>query len=421
MVTNYRPIHFTSVASRIMEKVINADLLQHLTNNLLMPSQHGFLSRRSCTTCQLSFLDLVTTSLDNKQSIVILYLDMQKAFDRVPHERLLMKLSYSGVADPLLTWIRSFLSQRYQQVYLDGQFSERKPITSGVIQGSVLGPALFLTYINDIAQCFEFGSPFLFADDCKVVYTFTPDRANENLAFMHKDLAKLESWCHKWQMHFNVNKCQMLTSRCILPNNCLSLHSSPISVVQSVRDLGLHYSTTLNFSEHFSQLLVKCTRLTYLLSRHILTVDAKLSLYTSIIRPILEYGSYTFSLSNYSNLRAIESLQRRFTRSLLPNTVMSYRERCIRFKLQPLWLRRLKLNLILFYRIFFDPINKPLLNTCQISSSPYNLRLSFRIMRPKKYRTSARARFHPIFYSSIWNALPLSLRSSSSVERFKYS
>ena len=119
MLANYQPIHHTSVASRILERIINTKLIKHLTEHIITPAQHGFLSKKSRTTCNIAFLDQVTKAIDDQQALIVIYLDMTKAFDRVPHKPLLSKLAEYGIQDPLLSWIKSFLQHRSQSVQVN--------------------------------------------------------------------------------------------------------------------------------------------------------------------------------------------------------------------------------------------------------------------------------------------------------------
>ena len=160
-VSNYRPINHTPVLSRIMEKIVKDNIISYLLSlSLINHNQHGFLRSRSCMTCQYDFLNLVTDSAESGKSLVVLYLDLSKAFDRVPHPHLLTKLRSFGIVDPLLSWFSSYLSHRSQVVLINGHTSNPKPVTSGVIQGSVLGPLLFLLYINDMFATILNGTPF---------------------------------------------------------------------------------------------------------------------------------------------------------------------------------------------------------------------------------------------------------------------
>ena len=134
-----------------------------------------------------------------------------------------------GVRDPLLTWIQSFLSSRSQVVQIQDSTSSPRPITSGVIQGSVLGPALFLAYMNDICGCFTSGQAFLFADDLKVVYTTPRDCISRVIHLIEADLTSLESWCAEWLMDFNSEKCGILTNRCVIPTRVPNTEWIPIT------------------------------------------------------------------------------------------------------------------------------------------------------------------------------------------------
>ena len=146
-----------------------------LACDIISPNQHGFLKSRSCMTCHLDFFNYVTSSRDKQQLVLVIYFDISKAFDRVDHLLLINKLHTLGIRDPLLGWLKSFLNNRSQIVKLESANSNPSPITSGVVQGSVLGPLLFTLYVNDICSCFSNGRPFIFADDLKVAYTFQSD------------------------------------------------------------------------------------------------------------------------------------------------------------------------------------------------------------------------------------------------------
>ena len=149
-----------------MESIVKDHLMSHLlANNLLSDYQFGFIPGRSCTTQLLYVLDYFTQHLDQGDSVDAIYLDFQKAFDSVPHQCLIQKLSSFGVHGKILQWIKDFLRNRRQQVALNGQKSG--PVTSGVPQGSVLGPVLFTIFVNDIPSV-VLSPTFMFADDMKI-------------------------------------------------------------------------------------------------------------------------------------------------------------------------------------------------------------------------------------------------------------
>ena len=164
---NYRPISLTSICSKIMEHIIASTMMTHFqANNILYDLQHGFSHGKSCETQLISLTDDLAVNRNNGIQTDLVFMDFAKAFDKVPHRRLLHKLQYYGVRGNTLVWIQNFLLGRSQTVVLDGERSDPMPVTSGVPQGTVLGPILFLAYINDLPEHAANAKVRLFADDC---------------------------------------------------------------------------------------------------------------------------------------------------------------------------------------------------------------------------------------------------------------
>ena len=191
---NYRPVSLTSVACKMMEQLVRNEVMEHtLTNNLLSSFQHGFVHGRSCTTRLLAVLDKWTEAIEQGESIDAIYLDFAKAFDMVPHQRLLVKLKGYGICGKVLQWIAAFLDGRRQRVIINGSTSSWSPVTSGIPQGSVLGPILFVCYINDMPEVVD--SPVhIFVDDTKIYRQITTQSDQETL---QADLKQLEEWSKK--------------------------------------------------------------------------------------------------------------------------------------------------------------------------------------------------------------------------------
>ena len=198
--SNYRPISLTSIVCKTMEKIIRDQLIKYMEeNSLFSEHQHGFRSGRSCITQLIEAIELWTEEVDMRNSVDVIYLDFKKAFDTVPHQRLLKKLSSYGIQGKLYSWIEDFLKERKQKVVLNGEESEWAPVSSGIPQGSVLGPTLFLIYINDLPEvvnsCIK-----LFADDTKLYMRANTIIDQENL---QSDLDNLVQWSVDWQLQFN--------------------------------------------------------------------------------------------------------------------------------------------------------------------------------------------------------------------------
>ena len=206
-VENYRPISLTSQICKIFESIIRDAVVKHLEANLLIhDSQHGFRKGRSCLTNLLTFLEKVTGDIDSGKNVDVVFLDFAKAFDKVPHQRLLQKLVSHGITGNLFHWISNWLSNRKQRVCINGSLSDWILVLSGVPQGSVLGPILFLIFINDF-DCGITNWILKFADDTKM---FGPVFDYHDYVVFQEDLNRLFSWTNDWQMAFNIDKCKVM-------------------------------------------------------------------------------------------------------------------------------------------------------------------------------------------------------------------
>ena len=193
--SNYMPISLTSIVCKTLEHVIHSSVISHFElNNILTDCQHGFRRRISCETQLILTIDDLARGLKDKHQIDAVLLDFSKAFDRVPHQRLLLKLKHYRVRENSLSWIEDFLSARTQEIIIEGSMLSSSPVMSGVPQGTFFGPLLFLAYINDMPECVK-SKIKLFADD-SLLY-----RRIKNFADCHQlqeELNKLQEWEQRW-------------------------------------------------------------------------------------------------------------------------------------------------------------------------------------------------------------------------------
>ena len=205
---NYRPVSLTSVVCKIMEKFIKNSLNQHLIeNNILSKEQFGFVAGRNTVTQLLVTLNDWMQDLDNDIPIDAAYMDFRKAFDTVPHQRLIAKLKSYNISGQILSWIISFLSDRTQFVKINNSVSDNLPVSSGVPQGSVLGPTLFIYFINDLPNLINNSKIKIFADDTKAYNSINNP---EDIINLQNVIDEMFLWTQKWLLKFYKDKCKIL-------------------------------------------------------------------------------------------------------------------------------------------------------------------------------------------------------------------
>jgi len=255
---NHRPISLTSQVCKLFEFIIRGALVDHLErNHLIKDSQHGFRRGRSCLTNLLEFLDKVTCSVDARDNIDVVYLDFAKAFDKIPHCSLIKKLEAHSIRGNILTWITDWLKGRKQRVCLHGIYSCWQTVWSGVPQGSVLGPVLFLIFINDL-DCNITSTILKFADDTKLISIVNND---DDSTLLQHDLAILENWTHSWQMEFNIDKCKVMhVGRTNVHSIYHMMNNIELGTTSEEKDLGVSVSDDLKKSKHCAYAYSKANR-----------------------------------------------------------------------------------------------------------------------------------------------------------------
>ena len=361
--SNYRPVSLTSQVCKVLESIIRKHLLEHLTrNNILREEQHGFREGRSCLSNLLEVMEDWTQIIDEGDGIDVAYLDFRKAFDLVSHKHLIYKMSKYGIKNEVLKWVQAFLQNRTQRVVVCGEKSEQCNVTSGVPQGSVLGPILFLIFINDLPLGVI--SPVsLFADDSKVFSRIISEknilkaeeageyfRGNEVL---QNDLNNIREWARRWKMEFNVDKCKIMHIGRSNPQHTYSMDGAELTKTVKEKDLGVLMESNLEFDQHIKGIVGRANRMLGLIKIGFACLDQEMfmNLYPVLVRPLLEYCVQIWSPYKRKHINLIERVQRRATKLVPALRDLPYEERLRRLKLTTLEDRRIRGDMILTYKL----------------------------------------------------------------------
>lgn len=423
---NYRPVSLTSVICKLMEKLIRAEVVKHMEKNkLFSKKQFGFLKGRSTTLQLLKVLDEWTEILDNGGTIDVVYMDFMKAFDKVPHRRLINKLKSYGISNQLINWIANFLNERNQTVKVNGSQSSTRPVTSGIPQGSVLGPILFVIYINDMPECVT-SSAYLFADDTKVSRQISNDADVDEL---QKDLDSLHGWSNKWLLKFHPNKCKIVTisnRRQAQSERQYHLYNDKgeemiLERSEGEKDIGVLVDKNLTFTRHMQQQVNKANSIMGLIRRTYTYLD-EISfkyLFQALVRPHLEYAEAVWNPYLKKYIQIIENVQKRATKQVHTLSKMNYSERLKKLKLPTLKYRRLRGDMIETYKIISGIYDTEVTNGMleQIESTrtrghSYKLKKNQCRLNVRKYNYTNRI-------VDVWNSLPEKVVTAKTVKQFE--
>ena len=350
-VTNYRPISLLCSVSKVLERLIFNHVSDHIFPHL-SDKQFGFIPNRSCLQQLLSTFSIIYKNYSSHNQTDIIFLDFCKAFDTISHHLLLHKLQNFGITGNLFNWFCSYLSCRSQSVAIDGTFSSKLPVTSGVPQGSILGPLMFIIFINDLPDSVQSATPLLFADDTKCIKTVS---SLHDTCLLQDDLSALTSWSSFWELAFNSSKCKLLR---ILPPN-QTHHSANYSINNSIidsntlhRDLGILVSSDLTWDNHYSSIISKAYKSLYFIRRATSNSHSpytKLSLYKSLTRPNILYCSQLWRPHKIKDIKLFERVQRRATKFILHDFQSDYKSRLTNLHLLPLslWFEYLDLTFLI--------------------------------------------------------------------------
>lgn len=416
---NYRPISLTSVVCKIMESIIRDHVMNHLKiNDLLNACQHGFVNGRSCSTQLLMCLEVWTNIIEEGGDLDILYLDFAKAFDSVPHKRLLMKLKSLGITGNVFGWVQDFLSKRKQQVVVEDEVSSWAEVLSGVPQGSVLGPILFICFVNDMPDVVHSGIQ-MFADDTKIFAKVTSEKEHRQL---QTDLEKLQNWSKDWQLKFNASKCKVMHVG--NDNQKFNYHMKQgqenIQLEETLveKDLGVYVDNKLNFERHIETQVNKANRILGLIRRSFDNLDEHSlpMLYKSLIRPHLEYCHAVWYPKYEKHAKLIEGVQRRATKMIPKLKNVNYDERLKLLKLPSMYYRRTRGDLIECFKYCkgLNNVEPPLHFDNQTRTRGHR----FKLLK-ERCEKAIRKHYFSMRIVNKWNNLPSSVVNAKNINTFK--
>jgi Reverse transcriptase (RNA-dependent DNA polymerase) len=419
---NYRPVSLTSVPCKLLESIIEEEITVHLSSNkLISESQHGFMKGRSCATNIIEFMEVITKSTDQGDPVDIFYLDFSKAFDKVPRERLIVKLKAKGIQGELIDWLQNWLCDRVQTVKVRGAESEEQDVESGVPQGTVLGPCLFKVHIDDIDEVVRQLVDLLskFADDTKGAKII---RNAQDAEMLQEALNKLCAWAETWGMSFNEKKCKIMHVGRNNPRHSYYMNGTRLAVVEEEKDVGVVIHRSLKPARQCERaaaiatgVLMQLVKCFHFRDRHIF-----LRLYTQYVRPHLEFATPAWSPWLLSDIQTLEKVQERAVKLIAGLAGKDYADRCKELGLETLQERRHIQDMAQVYKLVHnvDKVSRVKLfdhvpeGRTRLAADPLNV-------RSELCRTDIRKNFFTQRVINNWNSIDPAIKTSVNVHVFK--
>ena len=426
---NYRPISVLSTIARVFERLIFEQMYTYFTDNkLIEPRQSGFRSLHSTVTALLDMTNQWCFNIDRGMVSGVIFLDLKKAFDTVNHDLLLKKLNYYGVQNQTITWFKSYLADRQQLCKVNGVSSAKSSISCGVPQGSILGPLLFLIYINDLPTCLDYSTGRSFADDTNL--TFSAGDLSVLQSEMSEDLNKIFTWLCSNKLTLNTLKTDFMVigSRqriaTLEGDIALSVNGITLEKVRIVNCLGLSIDEFLTWDTHMQSIKHKVTCNIRILKRikPFLSQENLITLYKSIVEPYLSYCCIVWDSISDTLANNLQKLQNRAARII---TGASYYRRSADIRHELGWLSLVHMRqhhkAIMMFKVVngLCPTYLSDMFTFNNSLNDYSLRSSRTNLELPKNRTNYYKNSFAFSGAKVWNALPSNLKEEASLERFK--
>ena len=419
---NYRPVSLTSVCCKMLEAIIKDDMVSHLDKHrLIRRSQHGFMRGKSCASNLVSFLDKITAAADKGEAADIVFLDFAKAFDKVPVKRLLRKVRAHRIGGQLFNWIKAWLTDRRQRVVLNGDASDWAEVLSGVPQGSVLGPLLFLIFINDLEEKAVAELVYKFADDTKVAKIV---RDENDQAELQRTLDELADWAERWGMSFNVQKCKVMHVGHANKQYEYSMNATVLETTTEERDLGVVMSATLKPKAQCAKAARTAQTVLSQIARafHFRDKNVFLKLYKQYVRPHLEFAAQAWSPWTAQDKEVLEKVQQRAVGMISGLKAKEYEERLKKLELTTLEERRHQADMAMVYKVLTgrDQVDHEewftrageAARATRAGADPMNIRI-------KHGRLDIRRNFFTVRVTELWNMIPSEIKNQRTVDAFK--